>query len=152
DGREIVLERGRQSIETPQPAKVRHLADANEDRVDRHGRTRGVRRRLVGGHRADGQNHQTVPATSRNPGGQRIEIGQFADAPALCRARGEQRQEEPSVLGHQASGPIAAPPWTTGSRRSSAVANTSGSGRRLTTRNASRGKSKKYPGYTSTRA
>ena len=42
------------------------------------------------------------------------------------------------------------PPAAIGSSRSSAAANPAGSGSRLSTRNASRSKSKKYPGCTST--
>ena len=81
-----------------------------------------------------------------HPGAEPRQIADLADAPALARRQREQRHEQPGVAAVKEITRHRDDPAPARTPR----ANDAGSGSRLTTRNASCGKSKKYPGCTTT--
>ena len=126
---------------------------ADEDRIDRHRADRRVRRLLAGRHLVERQQLQHALAGAGQPGGERLDVADVADAPARGRRAGEQRDEQARAAAagrasswHGSTAAIEVPQDARRCRRRT----TPRGGSRLTTRNDSRGKSKKYPGCTST--
>src|SRR5262249_46635406 len=124
---------------------VLEIVHRDVDRIDRHRRRRRIRRRSVRHHRAEWQEHQAIEPGRLKPATERIEGGAVADPPAVRGGRRKERQDDARVSRHYAS-----PPLAIGSTRSRPSRKMSGLGSRLTTRNAPRAKSKKYPGCTRT--
>ncbi len=74
-----------------------HRVDADEDRVDRHGRERRVRRPLAHGHLVDRQQLQQVLAGLAEPRREDRDVADFPDPPAVARGHREQRDEQARV-------------------------------------------------------
>src|SRR5947207_1601142 len=131
--------------------ELEHVRNADEDRIDRHRADRRVRRLLARRHFVERQELQHVLAGGRKPGGERLDIADVADAPARRGRTREQRDEQPrpTAAGRSTHGRLARhAKWR--STRTMPSANDGAGGSRLTTRNDSRGKSKKYPGCVRT--
>ena len=130
-----------------------HGGHADEDRIDGHRADRRVRRLLAGRHLVERQQLQHAQAGGRQPRRDGLDVADVADAPAGRGRTREQRDEQarPAAAGRARHSwrPTA---LQSKCRRTRATpsANTAGGGSRLTTRNDSRGKSKKYPGCVRT--
>ncbi len=120
---------GREAIDATGALEVFRLRQGNVDGIDGHRRTSRIRRRLAIGHRADWQEHQAVEAGRREPVGERHEIWQLADAPALRGGRRKKRKQQTGMP----SGHAALPP-TTGNSLPTASSKICGSESRLITR------------------
>src|SRR5262245_4978422 len=101
---------------------------------------------LAGGHLIQWQELQHALAGFGEPRRQGGDVANFPDSPTDRRRRGKERNQytRPSSAGRFGHGTARR------KRRSAPVAKDPSGTRRLTTRNDSRGKSKKYPGCTST--
>src|SRR5262249_6176514 len=124
---------------------------ADVDRIDRHGADRRVRRVLARCLLVEREQLQHAHAPALQPRRRRGHVADVADSPARRRRAGEQRDQETRA---PASGRRAHARPTRQSKcrsmRATPSANTSRGGSSETTRKASRGKSKKNPGCTST--
>src|SRR5262245_16795704 len=123
----------------------------DEDRIDRHRADGRVRRLLPGRHLVQRQELQHTHPGGGEPRGCGFDVGDVADPPARTGGAREKRNQQarPSAAEGGAHGCL-----TVQSKcrrtRSTPSANAATGGSRLTTRNDSRGKSKKYPGCAST--
>ncbi len=116
-----------------------HHPDADELRIDRHRAERRVRRRLRRCKLVQRQNLQHRLTRGEKPPCKRGNVANLPDSPTAGRTKGKQRHVESRTARarHHCWAPILMKSACT------AAANTWGSGSRLTTRNASRSKSKK---------
>src|SRR6185503_5102131 len=128
-----------------------HVGDADEDRIDRHRADRRVRRLLPRRHLVQRQQLEHALAGGCQPCRDVLHIADVADAPAFGRRTREQRDEQPrpAPAGGRTHVDVALQAKCRRTRSMPSPNDASG-GRRLTTRNDSRGKSKKYPGCAST--
>ena len=74
-------------------SKFRHGGYADKNRIDRHRADRGVGRLLSRGHLVDRQQLQDLLAGGCEPGRQRRQVADVADAPTGSGRTGEQRDE-----------------------------------------------------------
>src|SRR5207237_9942003 len=142
---------GRQRVVTAERLELRHARHADEDRIDRHRADGRVRRLLTRRHLVERQQLEHAQACGSEPGRDRFHIADVADSPAFGGGAREQRDEKPRppAAGRRAHGRLTRQSKSR-STRAMPAAKVGGGGSRLTTRNDSRGKSKKYPGWTST--
>src|SRR5581483_1714092 len=143
----VDLRRGPDPI-ARRPLVVGHVGDADEDRIDRHRADGGIGRLLAGRHLIDGQQLQHADTRVGEPRRDRLDVADIADAPARRRGNRKQGDEKarPAPAGHDV------PTLQAKCRRILLMpsANESAGGNSEMTRNASCGKSKKYPGCVST--
>src|SRR5262249_23190422 len=116
-----------------------------------HRTDRRVRRLLAGRHLVQRQQLQRANVRRGEPRGDWLHVADIADAPAPGGRDGEQRDEDadPAAAGRRVHGRPTLHVKCL-STRSMPALNAAGRGSRLTITNDSRGKSKKYPGCTST--
>ena len=85
---------GATSLPSAERLHLRHVVQRDVERVDGHGAERRVRRGLARRHVVDGQHLQQTETGGPQPGAESREVGDVADAPAVRRARREQREQE----------------------------------------------------------
>src|SRR4051812_42013958 len=131
--------------------ELRHPRDADENRIDGHRADRRIRRLLARRHLVERQQLQNVLSRAGEPGGERVDVADVADAPARGRWTGKQRDEQacaPSAIRRAHARPALQSKCR--STRVMPSANTDSGGSKLTIKYDSRGKSKKYPGCVRT--